>query len=457
MRLAVCLIIACGGVAERAESAEWKAGIAKSVITPKEPMWMAGYGSRTAPAEGAQHELYLRVVALEDEGGHRGIILASDLLGFPQSIYNDVAVQLKKKFNLERSQILLHASHTHCGPVLRGSLYDAYPLDAGQIEKIEKYSDWLTAEVVATIDLALQDLRPARLSRGQGMVDFAVNRRTNREPDVPMLREQNLLFGPVDHTVPVLAVHDPDGSLRAVVFAYACHNTTLSYLKWCGDYAGFAQLDLEARHPGALALFCMGCGADQNPLPRRSVELAESYGKRLATAVDAVLAGPRETVTPSLRTDHEFVVLKMQGLPKVEELKAAAAGNPDNRQRWAVRMLKLSAAGPIADEYPYPVTAWKLGADQTWITLGGEVVVDYSLRLKAAYGERTWITAYANDVMAYIPSLRVLQEGGYEGQSSMMVYGLPTERWAEDVEERIAACVDRCVKRVQGPQRTNGR
>jgi len=442
------LIFLGGGSLPQSAQAGWKAGLAKAVITPRQPLWMAGYGSRTAPAEGALHDLYIRVLALEDEHGRRGIILSSDTLGFPQSISDEVASKVKERFKLERSQILLHASHTHCGPVLRGALYDAYPLDAAQVEQIEKYSDWFTAEVVATIGRALEDLKPATLSRGVGSASFAVNRRTNREPDVPMLREHNLLLGPVDHTVPVLAVRGEDGALRAVVFAYACHNTTLSFMKWCGDYAGFAQLELETRHPGAMALFCMGCGADQNPLPRRSVELAESYGKQLAAAVDTVLVGTMESVAADLRTDQEFVQLRMQGLPKTEELQSLAKGSPDYRQRWATRMLALIEQKQVPQQYPYPVTVWRLGKNQLWISLGGEVVVDYALRLKAEHGEQAWVTAYANDVMAYIPSRRVLLEGGYEGQSSMMVYGLPTDRWAEDVEERIAAAIDRCLKNV---------
>lgn len=426
--------------------AAWKAGIAKSRITPEKRMWMAGYGGRTGPAEGAEQELYLRVLALEDETGHRGVVVATDLLGIPQQIYRDLEDRLKSKYGLDRSQFVLHASHTHCGPVLRGALYDAYPLDSEQLELIDQYSDWLTNEIVVTIGKAIHDLKPARLTRGQGLCDFAVNRRTNREADVPRLREENMLFGPVDHTVPVLAVRDDQGTLRAVVFAYACHNTTLSFMKWCGDYAGFAQQDLEARYPGSVALFCMGCGADQNPLPRRSVELAKSYGRRLSNAVEDVLSGQMESVTPALKTTHEFVLLRMQGLPKAEELQLMAAGSPDYRQRWAARMLKLSGKPPA--DYSYPITVWRLGADQLWVTLGGEVVVDYSLRLKSEFGDRTWVTAYANDVMAYIPSLRVLREGGYEGQSSMMVYGLPTERWADDVEERISTAVAIGVKQV---------
>jgi len=428
--------------------AGWKAGLARSVITPREPLWMAGYGSRTAPAAGTLHDLYCRVVVLEDERGHRGVIVATDTLGIPRSVSDEIASRLKSAHGLDRSQLALHASHTHCGPVLRGALYDAYPLNAAEVERINAYSDWFTGEVVATVGRALQDLQPVTLHRGLGITDFAVNRRTNREPDVPSLRAQNLLFGPVDHTVPVLAIRGPDQALRAVVFAYACHNTTLSFQQWCGDYAGFAQLDLESQHPGALALFCMGCGADQNPLPRRSVELAESYGKRLSTAVQSVLAGAMKSVEPELQTHQEFVSLKLQGLPDAEQLRRWAGGPVDNRQRWASRLLSIPA-DTLPQEYSYPVSAWRLGKDHLWVMLGGEVVVDYALRFKGEYGDETWVTAYVNDVMAYIPSQRVLREGGYEGQSSMMVYGLPSERWADDVEERVAAGVARCLETVR--------
>ena len=163
--LICALIVACGSLPQAAQ-AGWKAGLAKAVITPHESLWMAGYGGRTGPAEGTQHDLFIRVLALEDEQGRRGVILSSDTLGFPQSISDDVAVRLKEKYKLERSQVLLHASHTHCGPVLRGALYDAYPLDATQIQRIEKYSDWFTAEVVATIGRALEDLKLVIFSRG---------------------------------------------------------------------------------------------------------------------------------------------------------------------------------------------------------------------------------------------------------------------------------------------------
>lgn len=439
--------IVCLAWSSTAAEPGWKAGTARAVITPKKPLWMAGYGGRTEPSEGKLHDLWIRVLALEDAEGHRGVVLSSDTLGIPKAMYEDVCRQVQEKYRLDRSQVMLHASHTHCGPVIGSALLDIYPVNEQQRDDIDEYFKWLTAEIVTTIGEAIKDLQPATISRGMGSADIAVNRRTNREPDVPALREHNELMGPVDHSVPVLAVYGMDQKLKAVVFTYACHNTTLSFQKWCGDYAGFAQYELESRYPGATAMFCMGCGADQNPLPRRTVELCEQYGKKLAGAVESVLNGTKISVGPKLETRHAFVKLKMDSFPDINKLQKMAAEPVSYTQRWASRLLKLVQEGvPTSQEYDYPIQAWRLGGDQLWITLGGEVVIDYALRLKGEFGDQTWVSAYTNDVMAYIPSKRVLLEGGYEGQSSMMVYGMPTERWAPTVEDRIDQGVGILVK-----------
>jgi hypothetical protein len=228
--------------------------------------------------------------------------LTSDTLGIPQSIYKTVCAGLKETYGLKPEQILLSASHTHCGPVLRGALYDAYPLDDQQRSLIEEYSASLEKTIIETTGKALAALAPARLAAGEGVTGFAVNRRNNPEGKVPQLIEQGSLKGPTDHSVPVLAVLQPDGALNAVLFGYACHNTVMAFDKWCGDYAGFAQAALEKSHPGGTAMFFMGCGGDQNPLPRRKLDLAERYGNMLAAAVEEVLLAPARPVAPQLRT-----------------------------------------------------------------------------------------------------------------------------------------------------------
>ncbi|MFO0947927.1 MAG: neutral/alkaline non-lysosomal ceramidase N-terminal domain-containing protein [Planctomycetota bacterium] len=428
----------------------WKAGTAKAVITPERKIWMAGYGSRDKPAEGTLHDLWIKALAIEDADGRRAVILTADLVGISQGVYEHVCAKLKEKLGLDRAQIMLTSSHTHCGPVLSDALKDIYPVNDEQIAWIDEYTRWLQDKMVDVLVEAVGKLAPATLSRGEGVARFAVNRRENPEADVPKLREQGDLKGPIDHAVPVLVVRDANEKLVSVLFGYACHNTTLSFYQWCGDYAGFAQIELEKSHPGAQAMFYMGCGADQNPLPRRTVELCENYGKQLAAAVDDVLRNSTDPLPPSLHTSFSMLELNLDAAPTREFLVERASGKGDYVARWAKRLLDdLDHQKPFRRTYPFPVQVWLLGGTQWWISLGGEVVVDYSLRLKQEIDSHLWITAYANDVMAYIPSLRVLREGGYEGQSSMMVYGMPAERWAPDVEELIVATVKRLVSQVR--------
>jgi hypothetical protein len=409
-------------------------------------MWMAGYGGRSKPAEGKLTDLFVKVIVLEDAFGRVAVVVTSDLLGFPKSMYENTSRALHERFHIPPERVMLTSSHTHCGPVLRDALYDIYPLDQRQRDEIESYSAWLEAKLVELVGSALANRRPATLRAGRGIARFAVNRRNNPEKSVEILREQGALNGPVDHSVPVLAVHSFDGELLAVLFGYACHNTTLDFYRWCGDYAGFAQEVLEQRHRGTMAMFYMGCGADQNPLPRRSVELCQSYGRQLADAVDDVLRSDMELLAPTLETRRELIALEFGPAPTLQELQVLAATGTGHTQRWARRLLaQLDRGDEFPRTYPYPVAVWRLGGKQWLIGLGGEVVVDYSLRLKAEIGASTWIAGYANDVMAYIPSLRVLREGGYEGASSMVVYGLPAHRWAQNVEEHIVATVKRLV------------
>ena len=458
LRFSLLIVIPAAFTACSTTAPSWRAGTSRAVITPEVDLWMAGYGNRDRPAEGKVHDLYIKVLALEDAAGQRAIVLGSDLLGIPRSTYVNVRRELEARHGLDPAHILLTSSHSHCGPVLRGTLRDVYPIDAEQRERIEQYTRQLESRMVDAVGRALSDLSPALVYAGQGHCGFAVNRRNNLEAEVPKLRDEIALKGPVDHAVPLLAIRDPSGDLRSTVFGYACHNTTLSFYRWCGDYAGFAQRAVETRHPGSTALFFSGCGADQNPLPRRSIALAESYGKRLAETVAEVLQQPMRQLSPRLECEMEFIPLDYGEAPTRERLAEYAAGN-GYRQRWAKRLLvELDSGATLDRRYPdYPVQLWRLGREQLWVTLGGEVVVDYSLTLKKRYGEDVWIAGYSNDVMAYIPSLRVLREDipprasrrwGYEGNTSMMVYGLPAERWAEDVEERILDCVERLHRRL---------
>ena len=351
---------------------------------------MAGYAGRKAPADGKVQDLYAKCLTIEDEHGTRFVMITLDLIGVLADLRSAVTQQLADKHNLPPEAVLMNASHTHCGP--------AY----GR-EEAKSYFEQLVGKIVSVVGESVNAMEPADLSYGISRASVAMNRRTPSEKG--FVNHPNPL-GPIDHSVPVLSVHDPDGNLKSVVFGYACHNTTMGFTKWYGDYAGYAQEYFEADHPGVTALFMMGCGGDQNPYPRSELKYAQHHGRTLATAVEAAI----ETNQRTLR--HQRTV--------------------DGPLRIAMDTVDLAFAVEERPDFPYPIQVIDFGDDLTLIALGNEVVVDYSLRLKFELkqpeGPEIWIAGYSNVYDGYIPSRRVLLEGGYEAQS---------RPWLPDLEERI--------------------
>lgn len=427
-------------------AADYKAGVGRIVITPEKPIYMSGYAGRDHPSEGAIHDLWAKALAIEDHKGARVVIVSTDLIGLPRSITDIVAARVQKQYGIERSHLVINSSHTHTGPLIRHNLEILFDLSPADSQVVADYSAQLTEKLITVVGAALQDLAPADLSFGNGRATFAINRRENTDKGVKIGENPK---GPTDPDVPVLKVTGADGKLRAVLFGYACHNTTLTgqFYKLSGDYAGFAQIAIEKAHPGATALFLMLCGADQNPYPRSKLELAQEHGSALAAEVDRVLGEKLKRVHGPIRAAFQIVELGFKPQSR-EVFETRLKESNVYRVRHAKAMLRLYDQGDPIRRYPYPVEAIEFGKDLTLVALGGEVVVDYDLRIKREFGSKNIIIAgYSNDVMSYIPSLRVLKEGGYEADDSMIYYGLPGP-YDEEVEEHIMTTVRQVLKRV---------
>lgn len=447
MSLRCTLLLCLLSAPVSAAPAEWKAAAAKGVITPTESMWMAGYASRNKPSEGTTQDLYAKTLVLEDAHGKRLAIVTLDLIGVPRALREAVEKQVQEQFGLPPESLLLNASHTHCGPELRvpRAANDA-GADSARAAQALAYSTRLETTIVRLIGDALARLEPVQLGYSHARCGFAMNRRL---PTDDGYRNSPYPDGPVDHDVPVLRV-EADGKLRAILFGYACHNTTLSFYQFCGDYAGYAQEYLEAAHPEAVALFVTGCGADQNPYPRGELEQCQQHGRALANAVETALLPKPKPIAGPLSTALETAVLQFAPPPDRAGLEARAKSTNTYEARHAQRLLdQLDQNGTIPLEYPYLAQVIRFGGDLTLIALAGEVVVDYSLRLKRELaGETVWMAGYSNDVFGYVPSQRVLREGGYEGGGAMVYTSLPGP-FADDVEDRIHAKVRELLERTK--------
>jgi neutral ceramidase len=414
----------------------WQAGVATVDITPESSLWMAGFARRTRPSQGVAMPLHAKALALECGGQPAAVLVTVDLLGVTARISGRVASLVQRRHRIRRADLLFNASHTHCGPIVDEQLSVAYDLSPQQWSAIRAYTVQLEDKLAAVIGSAIARLRPARLGYARGEAGFAANRRVRFTPQ-----------GPVDRSVPVLRIDGADGAPLAIVFGYACHNTTLqdTFVRYHGDYAGVAQAVLERRHPGAAALFVAGCGADANPMPRGTLELVEAHGTALADAVDRALDSAA-AIGPSLRTGYGSVDLPFAGTAARDRWRSQLDIDDVYLQRHAALMkAAIARDGRLPAAQRDPVQVWRFGpaSELTLVALGGEVVVDYALRLAREYPDRRmWVAGYSNDVFGYVPSVRVLREGGYEGGDAMIYYGRPGP-FTEAVEGLIVGEVRR--------------
>ncbi|MEQ1825756.1 MAG: neutral/alkaline non-lysosomal ceramidase N-terminal domain-containing protein [Pirellula sp.] len=436
-------------VAGQAISAEpWKAGVASVDITPKSSIWMAGYASRKGPSEGVLAPLYAKVLVIEDSHGKRCALVTSDLIGIPRKLRELVAAGIASKYQLDPAGLVMNCSHTHCGPVVRDDLEMSvmYPLETEQRQRVEAYFAQLHADILRGIGLALDSMAPAKIGYSHARCGFAMNRRL---PTKNGFQNSPYPDGPVDHDVPVLRVDSMDGKLRAVMFGYACHNTSTALNQINADYAGFAQQAIESAHPGSTALFVLGCGGDQNPYPRGKIENAQAHGASLATAVEAALLPEARAFQGELKFAYQEIDLPFAPISKEETVAASQSKDLFEQRRATALLHELEQKGTVRASYPYPVQVIQFGDQLTMFSLGGEVVVDYSIKLKQAFGRNpVWVAGYSNDVMAYIPSERILSEGGYEGGGAMRYSNLPGP-WRTGVESMILSTIDELVAKTK--------
>ncbi len=422
---------------EPGRSAAWRAGTARVRITPEQPIALLGYGDRTGPFESVVADIYAKALALEDAAGRRGVIVTADLVGFQAAVVTDeVCRQITARTGLERQQLLFNASHSHTGPLVsldphrQANSVAHPPLSAADCAATAAYTERLREQLVQLVCDALQNMRPVRLAWGRGEVGFPMNRRLPQDGHIVMADNP---AGIVDRQVPVLRVEMSDGQLLAVLFGCACHNTTLTGRDnvIAGDYAGFAQEQLEATRPGTQAMFLSGCGADANPSPRGSLELARQHGATLAQEVERVLKSDLLPLDGNLVTTLEYAELPLQELSR--EAIQERTSWPSAEAVMAGQMLRvLDQGGSLPNHYRAPFAVWQLGSALTLVALPAEPVAEYVSLLQNSLGPAPlWVAGFNNDCFGYLPTARIVRERGHEA------IGVTLWIWGESIQQQV--------------------
>ncbi len=439
--------VLCWTVASFAAEPSYRIGIARVDITPKYPVRLSGYSSRRSESEGVEQRLWAKALAIEGEGGGPAVMVSVENCVVPDAVTEEVARRLKRKAQVPRPRFVLCMTHTHTAPCLKGAIPTMFgePIPDDHQARIDRYTAELTDHLEKAALAALADRRPGRLAWAQGKATFATNRRVVKSNGRRALGVDPK--GPVDHALLMLRVTDAAGKPVAVVVNYACHCTTLSgeFNRICGDWAGYAQEDIEREHPGITCLITIGCGADADPQPRTGLDYAKQNGRAIAEEVDRLLGGTFRPITGALTCSFERIKLPFGKIPDRAEWERRAKAGDRIGYHAKAQLDRLDRGEALQTELDYPVQTWTFRDDLAMVFLAGEVVVDYALRIKREHdARRLWVTAYANDVPCYIPSRRILAEGGYEAEGAMVYYDRPT-RLSPKVEDLILAAVKRLL------------
>jgi hypothetical protein len=414
----------------------FKASTASTVITPTESVWLTGFAARTAPSRGKINDLFAKTVAIEDTTGKRIVIVSCDLIAISRDVAQRVSLEVKKRFGLNRDELLLCSTHTHYGPELRPDKIPFFKIPPEFAAKVQPYADFITTTLITLIGDALKNLKPAKLFTTQSTADFATNRRPGEDP--------------IDHDVPILQITDESNKPMAILFGYACHNTTMPFADCLisTDWAGFAAETIQQQFPGAIAMFIAGAGADQNPNPKGPLEVSRKHAATLANSVLTALKSARE-IDGEITTAFTEVPLEYEPFPSRESLQFDTNSYDAPRSFKAQFLLdQLNQGHRFDPTYPCPLQTLRIGNRFLLIAIGGEPVIDYAVNLKqefAAPDKLVWIAGYANDMFGYVPTPRVLSGGGYEGTRSVLWAALPMP-FTDTVEDRVLSGIRNLLK-----------
>jgi neutral ceramidase len=406
------------------------ASVAHRVITPIIGSKLAGFDARTGVASGIHDDLYVRALVIGNSD--KSVAIATfDLLGISMETTTAVRRAVHQKTGMAEPDIVLSATHTHCGPV---TIQHFFNPDQGLDNEYMRKLEGLAIEAICE---AFEKREPAVIKTGLVPVSgVAVNRRTESGK-------------PVDEYAGVLVAQDEAGHTKAIYVSYSCHPTVLGpdTLEVTRDFPHYF-VECLTKHFGkdTVAIYANGAEGDTSVghksylsavgviAPNRTFEKAKDLGTRLAQSVIDCLDKLTEETGP-FESFHSIIQLPLKAYPphaqmlgrKQAALKALdtlTEGSSQNdviacRQEWLFARIEeyYSSLYEKAADTPFlsaEVTVIRIG-ETALVALAGEVFVEIGLGIRGdSPFERTIIVGLANNYIGYIPTVEQAKQGGYE-------------------------------------------
>lgn len=446
-----------------------KFGCASEVITPDSPVFMHGYGAREQKSDGVHDDLYVKAVLLE--ANKQLLILTIDALGSDRSFVDGIKDALLEAFGLEHDQVLINFSHTHHSVFFTGLDADkrrgAYSISQDRWPESESEVDYTEDEklyrsmrdtIIKMTHNCRRNLMEGELYVGRMHSDFAVSR---RKPDSNGTIEWRPNYdAEIDKELLVLKLTDLAGKVKGILYNYGCHTTAMgAQLKLSNDFAGKTSSVLEEAYPGATALFLQGCAGELKPLKSAdgdkfkalSYEEMEQAGTDLANDVLKLLAdGTFEKIQCDFRTALVDPLLYTEQTEASFYEPIANESTSLFYRNAAKRTIEAIQNGSIKDRLPHYICLWHLDANTRLVAMEGEVSTEYSLLIKRLLRPYTTLTlGYTNGVYCYIPTRKMIREGGYEASCNFF-FNLRGP-WVPEIEDIIIGQIAKAEMKLSQP------
>ncbi|MCF7838703.1 MAG: hypothetical protein K9N49_08750 [Candidatus Marinimicrobia bacterium] len=378
-------------------------------------------------SEDAYADLKAHALVFE-ASGRRAAVVCADIIAFGGAWTDSIRKRLDERGVVPAANLLLNASHTHCGPVVENTVYGPYPQYHNP-----GYAEWLADEIVNLVQRATEAMFECELFHADAPCNVGISRR-RLKPD------GSLQFGPAvsapyDPWVRTLRIVDRDGTVRALLFGYGCHPAAMKGYSLGPDWVGYAREAIEDTIPDCTALYMQGFEGDQRPrnldgqgnFAEGTVTDLKNLGWQMAQSVLATLTGTARAVSGETVAGRLAEIrLPLDAPPSRAELDARATEGDEFDRTWASRMLKIvDRKGSLPTSLAMPIQAIRIG-NLILLGLAGEICIPYDGILRQLIGDRPAILAgCSNDCVAYIPTDAMLPRGGYEVSGNHTVFFYP--------------------------------
>jgi len=430
-------------------------GFAKVNVNPPLGIGVSGYYIPRY-ASGFLDDLEASAMILSVDDKKIAIISVDNCLIYTK-ISNEFCIAIEKGTGILKENIFLSSTHTHTGPLI--DTFGGFEVDE---DMINEYRNFLQSRLVDVVNLALADLKPAKMGYivGYAPERVAYIRRYKMKDGTTMTcppvnsPDIDHPIGELDQRVNVLRF-DREGGNTIILMNYGLHADTVNGDIISSDWPGWMRRTLDKALDGVECMFIAGAQGDVgstnvNPTPgdmndteisfdneMKSPGMARFVGRALAGTVLQVYDKVHYIDVDKINVLHNVVPVPANvpdpaDLPLARKYKELHDAGKDDEIPFeamelttvvaeATRMCNL-ANGP--EFFNLDLMGVQIG-DVAMIGVPGEPFTEIGVAIKDTKGwSMIMPCALVNGYEGYFPMKSAYDEGGYEARSSKFKTGV---------------------------------